>query len=268
MDNIHAHPRVTPDRPVSGFHGMTKTPLPAPGTRERLIAALTDALRQDGMPLYLVGHSYGGHALGLLPRQEWINGAWTFATGAGWHGWMPPLERLRVLFLWRLLGPAWTRMAGYLPWSRLGMGEDLPLDGYRQWREWCRFPRYFFDDLRMQSVTARFDAVRFSIVAVNALDDAWAPPASRDAFMAGYRNAAVRAVTIDPRLAGLGPIGQWGTSGHGLGRCGTTRWIGSKGFPGRRVLRRAGRGRCCRSRGPDGQTRRLDKDSRTLPPSV
>lgn len=87
------------------------------------------------------------------------------------------------------------------------MGEDLPLDVYRQWRDWCRFPRYFFDDPRMKSVTARFDEVRFPIVAVNALDDAWAPPASRDAFMAGYRNAAVRSVTIDPRLAGLGPIG-------------------------------------------------------------
>ncbi|MCV0438623.1 MAG: alpha/beta fold hydrolase [Hydrogenophaga sp.] len=174
------------------------------------LAAAVEAMRQEGMPLYLVGHSYGGHALGLLPRQEGINGAWTFATGAGWHGWMPPLERLRVLFMWRVLGPVWTRMAGYLPWSRLGMGEDLPLDVYRQWREWCRFPRYFFDDPRMKSVTERFDDVRFPIVAVNALDDAWAPPASRDAFMAGYRNAAVRAVTIDPRLAGLGPIGHMG----------------------------------------------------------
>ncbi len=174
------------------------------------LAAGVEAMRQEGVPLYLVGHSYGGHALGLLPHQEWVAGAYTFATGAGWHGWMPPLERLRVLFMWRVLGPVWTRMAGYLPWSLLGMGEDLPLDVYRQWREWCRFPRYFFDDPRMKAVTARFDEVRFPIVAANALDDAWAPPASRDAFMAGYRRAAVRCVTIDPRRAGLGPIGHMG----------------------------------------------------------
>lgn len=174
------------------------------------LAAGVQAMRQDGVPLYLVGHSYGGHALGLLPRYDWVDGAWTFATGAGWHGWMPPLERLRVLFMWRVLGPVWTRMAGYLPWSRLGMGEDLPLDVYRQWRHWCRFPRYFFDDPRMAATTGRFDEVRFPIVAANALDDAWAPPASRDAFMAGYRNASVRAVTIDSRRAGLGPIGHMG----------------------------------------------------------
>ena len=90
------------------------------------------------------------------------------------------------------------------------MGEDLPLDVYRQWRAWCRFPRYFFDDPQMKAITERFGQVRFPIVAANALDDAWAPPASRDAFMAGYRNTSVRAVTIDPRQAGLGPIGHMG----------------------------------------------------------
>jgi predicted alpha/beta hydrolase len=174
------------------------------------LAAGIQAMQTDGVPLYVVGHSYGGHALGLLPRPESVDGAWTFATGAGWHGWMPPLERLRVLFMWRVLGPVWTRMAGYLPWSKLGMGEDLPLDVYRQWRDWCRHPRYFFDDPRMQAVTQRFDDVRFPIVAVNALDDAWAPPASRDAFMAGYRNSAVRSVTIDPRQNQLGAIGHMG----------------------------------------------------------
>src|SRR5690606_3764949 len=127
-----------------------------------------------------------------------------------WHGWMPPRERLRVLLMWHLIGPVMTRVAGYLPWSRLGMGEDLPLDAYRQWRRWCRYPRYFFDDPQMREVTARFDTVRFPIVAANALDDAWAPPASRDAFMAGYRNAAVRSVTLDPRQLGLGAIGHMG----------------------------------------------------------
>ncbi|MBL0945915.1 MAG: alpha/beta hydrolase [Hydrogenophaga sp.] len=174
------------------------------------LAAGVAAMRAPGVPLWLVGHSYGGHALGLLPRPEQVDATYTFATGAGWHGWMPPLERLRVQFMWNVLGPVMTRVAGYLPWSRLGMGEDLPIDVYRQWRHWCRFPRYFFDDPQMREVTSRFDDVRFPIVAVNAIDDAWAPPASRDAFMAGYRNAPVRAVTLDSRRSGLGPIGHMG----------------------------------------------------------
>jgi predicted alpha/beta hydrolase len=175
------------------------------------LAAAVDAMSQDERPLFLVGHSFGGHALGLLPNHERVARVYTFATGAGWHGWMPPLERVRVLFLWYLFGPVLTRWKGYLAWSLAGLGADLPLGVYRDWKRWCRYPRYFFDDPEFGVEAHRlFDRVHVPIVAANALDDRWAPPASRDAFMAGYRNAEVTAVDIDPRAAGVGPIGHMG----------------------------------------------------------
>jgi predicted alpha/beta hydrolase len=34
--------------------------------------------------------------------------------------------------MWRVIGPLMTRYKGYLAWSKLGMGEDLPLGVYRQ----------------------------------------------------------------------------------------------------------------------------------------
>ncbi|UUZ49573.1 hypothetical protein LP420_04710 [Massilia sp. B-10] len=43
-----------------------------------------------------------------------------------------------------------VRLKGYLAWSWLGMGEDLPVDVYRQWKHWCSFPRYFFQDPEMK----------------------------------------------------------------------------------------------------------------------
>lgn len=174
------------------------------------LAAAVQAHHTPDLPLYMVGHSYGGHALGLLPNHGLVDGVYAFATGAGWHGWMPPLERLRVLFMWHILGPLWTRAAGYLPWSHLGMGEDLPLDVYRQWRHWCQFPRYFFDDPNRPDLAESFAQVRVPIMAANATDDAWAPPASRDAFMSGYRQAVVQTLTIDPVRQGMGPIGHMG----------------------------------------------------------
>jgi predicted alpha/beta hydrolase len=96
-----------------------------------LVAARGDA------PLRMVGHSYGGHALGLLPNHPQVQRLVTFATGAGWHGWMPPLERLRVHALWRVIGPLLVHTRGYLAWSALGLGEDLPRDVFYQWRRWC-----------------------------------------------------------------------------------------------------------------------------------
>jgi predicted alpha/beta hydrolase len=174
------------------------------------LAAAVDAITDTTLPLFMVGHSFGGHAFGLLPNHARVAGFYTFGTGAGWHGWMPPLERIRVLFMWRVLGPLITRWKGYLAWSRLGMGEDLPLNVYRQWRQWCRFPRYFFDDPGMQHVQPQFDSVRTPMVALNALDDLWAPPSSRDAFMQGYRNAGWKGVDLDPRQLGPEGIGHMG----------------------------------------------------------
>ncbi|MCB1997329.1 MAG: alpha/beta fold hydrolase, partial [Rhodoferax sp.] len=176
------------------------------------LAAAVDAVPDDGLPLVMVGHSYGGHAFGLLPNHHRVARFVTLATGAGWHGWMPPLERVRVLLMWRVIGPLLTRWKGYLPWSLLGMGEDLPLGVYRQWRHWCQFPRYFFDDpaMRSEGLSERFAAVRTPIVAVNALDDRWAPPASRDAFVAAYRNAPVRPLDLHPASVGMKSIGHMG----------------------------------------------------------
>jgi predicted alpha/beta hydrolase len=90
------------------------------------------------------------------------------------------------------------------------MGEDLPLDVYRQWRTWCRYPRYFFDDPQMSDIRPAFDRVRTPIVAINALDDAWAPPRSRDAFMAGYRGTHWQPVDIDPAATPARAIGHMG----------------------------------------------------------
>ncbi|MCW5628060.1 MAG: alpha/beta fold hydrolase [Rhodoferax sp.] len=174
------------------------------------LAAAVQAMASPDLPLVMVGHSYGGHAFGLLPNHDKVAAFYTFATGAGWHGWMPPGERLKVWMLWNLVGPLATRWKGYLPWRSFGMGEDLPLDVYRQWRRWCQFPRYFFDDPQVRPLLSGFHAVRTPILAANALDDWWAQPRSRDAFMAGYRNAAWQALDIDPARAGLGPIGHMG----------------------------------------------------------
>ncbi|PYC21860.1 alpha/beta hydrolase [Aquipseudomonas alcaligenes] len=174
------------------------------------LAAALDHLHADDLPTFMIGHSFGGHAFGLLPGHERVTGFYTFGTGAGWHGWMPPLERLRVQLMWNLVGPLIVLRKGYLAWSRLGMGEDLPLGVYRQWKRWCRYPRYFFDDPEQQHLAARFASVRTPIVAANSLDDLWAPPSSRDAFMAAYSAAPYQARTIDSQAEGLGAIGHMG----------------------------------------------------------
>jgi Putative transposase len=171
-------------------------------------------MSSQAVPLYLVGHSHGGHAFGMLPNQDKVAGFYAFGTGAGWHGWMPPLERIKVLFMWHVLGPLLTWWKGYLSWSLLGMGEDLPLDAYRQWKRWCRYANYFLGDPSMQHVCG-FERLRAPLMAANSIDDRWSPPKSRDAFIGSYRAAARETLDIDPVLIGLPRIGHMGYFGPG-----------------------------------------------------
>lgn len=173
------------------------------------LSAVVDHLGGSA-PLYLVGHSYGGHALGLLPNHELIAGTYMFGVGAGWHGWMPRSERPRVWLMWSVFGPIITRWKGKLAWSMLGMGEDLPLGVYKQWKRWCHYPRYFFDDPEVPEIAESFASVRSPILALNATDDLWAPPRSRDAFMNGYRHAPWHGIDVDPRTSGFGKLGHMG----------------------------------------------------------
>ena len=174
------------------------------------LAAAVELMSPGRLPLFVVGHSYGGHALGMLPNHHHVRACYSFGTGAGWHGWMAPAERLRVLAMWHLLGPLLSVGQGRLAWSRLRMGADLPLDFYRAWKRACRYPNYFLGDPATRHLAHDFSRVRTPLVAANAIDDRWSPPRSRDAFLPFYSGAQRHAVDLDPAALGLRRIGHMG----------------------------------------------------------
>jgi predicted alpha/beta hydrolase len=162
--------------------------------------------------VYLVGHSLGGHAIGQLPDPSMLKAAYLCGAGAGWAGWMPPSERIKVWCLWNVIGPIATTMLGYQPMSKFGLGEDIPLGVYRDWKRWCGFPRYFFDDTApdAKAIAKRFERVHMPVAAAVSMDDLWAPPKSRDAFFSGYVNAKVDRIDLTPAALGVPQIGHMG----------------------------------------------------------
>lgn len=163
------------------------------------------------VPIHLISHSYGGHALGLLPDPSLVTSMHALGSGSGWHGWMPRVERLRVAALWNVLGPVVVSSTGYLAWKRFGFGEDLPLGVYRQWKHWCRFPNYWFDDPEIGAeMNALFTRVRVPITAINAIDDRWSTPAARDAFFSHYVNSDLTTQDLRPSDIGRSSIGHMG----------------------------------------------------------
>ncbi|XAW90619.1 alpha/beta fold hydrolase [Vibrio sp. CDRSL-10 TSBA] len=177
------------------------------------LAAAIDLMAQDDVPVFVIGHSYGGHAFGLLPNHHKVSGFYVFGTGAGWHGYMPLAEQVKVLTMWNLVLPVLTWWKGYCAWNMLGMGEDLPKQAFEQWRYWCRFRHYFFDDPAMAGIEKLYQSVQTPIVAANASDDLWAMPASRDAFIQYYNRTSVTRITLSPQTLG-GKIGHMGYFRH------------------------------------------------------
>ncbi len=175
------------------------------------LAAVVQYAHERG-EVYLVGHSLGGHAIGQLPDPSMLKAAYLCGAGAGWAGWMPAAERIKVWVLWNVLGPIATTMLGYQPMSKFGIGEDIPLGVYRDWKRWCSFPRYFFDDPApdAKAIVQKFDRVRMPVAAAVSLDDLWAPPKSRDAFFSGYTKTQVDRVDLTPAQLGVQNVGHMG----------------------------------------------------------
>lgn len=159
---------------------------------------------------YAVGHSLGGHAIGQLPQPHLLRAAYLCGTGSGWSGWMPPLERLKVGFMWNLAGPLLTPFYGFHPMKLLGLGDDIPMGVYRDWRRWCKLPNYFFDDPQAAALVAGFARVTLPMAAATSTDDLWALPRSRDAFFKGYSAARVSRIDWEPSALGVAQIGHMG----------------------------------------------------------
>lgn len=173
------------------------------------LAAAVGWLAREDLPLYWVGHSHGGQAIGLLPNHAAITACYSLGCGAGWTGWMGMTEALKVRLLWGAVLPLIVACKGYMAWSLLGMGADLPLGVYKDWKRWCAYPHYFFDDPAMAYLAENYASVSMPCLFAASEDDLWAPPRSRDAFIKGYCNAPVTTLDIPSCTYGA-PMGHMG----------------------------------------------------------
>ncbi|VVD76621.1 alpha/beta hydrolase [Pandoraea iniqua] len=162
------------------------------------------------LPLYAVGHSFGGHAIGLCESTNLLRAAVQVASHAGSMRVVTNLrERRRITLLMHWIGPPLTRAMGYMPGSRLGLGEDLPAGVFLEWSGWTRLENYFFDDPTLHAED-RFARVRTPILAMGFDDDLWATPTGIEALVSRLRNATVVRRSIAAIRSDTGMIGHMG----------------------------------------------------------
>jgi len=173
-------------------------------------AAAIDHMRRvwPAADLKVVGHSFGGQAVGLMPNNSEISRALLVAAQAGYWRLFHAPEKYRVYLMMRFVGSpiAWT--LGYVP-GRLGIGEDLPRDVFLEWTRWVGQKRYFFDDPTLTALE-NFPRYRGKLRAISMTDDPWATEAAVNLLCTGFTGTAPERVDIRPRDVGAERIGHFG----------------------------------------------------------
>jgi predicted alpha/beta hydrolase len=164
--------------------------------------------RYKGMPLTVVGHSFGGQAIGLLPNNDMIARSLLVAAQAGHWALMTPPENYRAYFVVNVLGRPITRLLGYTP-GRLGIGEDLPRGVFMQWTDWVMNKRYYYDDPKLQALT-NYAQYKAPVRALSFTDDPWATLPMVELLCSGFTATRPEIVSVTPQQAGASKIGHFG----------------------------------------------------------
>ncbi len=174
------------------------------------VTAAVDHMRSvwPNVPLSVVGHSFGGQTIGLVPNNSEISRALLVAAQAGYWRLFHSPEKYRVYLFMAVFGRGLARMLGYVP-GRLGLGEDVPRDVFLEWTDWVTRPRYFFDDPSLEALE-NFPRYRGALRAMCMTDDPWATAPAVDLLCAGFTGTKAERVNIDPRAVGAKRIGHFG----------------------------------------------------------
>ncbi|WP_431710650.1 alpha/beta hydrolase family protein [Glutamicibacter uratoxydans] len=169
------------------------------------------------LPQYALGHSVGGHGVALDYGTDQLTRAVIISSHLANIGSIEDFwERLRVRAVLHWLGPVMSRVLGYMPGQRLGLGENIPAAAMFEWGRWNLKPEYFFDDPSMNAAQ-RCTRVTTPLLLAGSSDDPWASAAQMDRFASKLVNAPVLRRTVSPQELGATAIGHHGLMRRGIG---------------------------------------------------
>lgn len=164
--------------------------------------------RYKELPLNVIGHSFGGQAVGLLSNNTEIQRTLFIAAQAGYWKMFASPERYRVYAMLRYVGGPLSNLIGYVP-GRFGLGQDMPREVFRQWTSWVMNPRYFFTDDKLEGLS-HFAEYRGALRALCFTDDPWATRRAVDMLCSAFTAIEPEVIDIAPRDHGAGQIGHFG----------------------------------------------------------
>ena len=193
-------------------------------------AALAEAARRrapGALPLLLVGHSFGGNAIGLADGFGEADALLGVAAQSGdWRNW-PGRHRLLTHAFFHALLPAAAHLLGKAPgWVLGGSGAGLPKGVALDWARWGRRRGYLFTDPALAAHLRGYRSFLGPVHLWHVSDDwTYGPPAAVDALALQFSAARVQRPALDAAALHSGPIGHFGAFRAEPGRRIWPRWL-------------------------------------------
>ena len=164
-----------------------------------------------GLPLLLVGHSFGGNSIGFARGVERADALLFVGSQVGEPRLYPGVKRWLAGFFFRAWVPGLVAVMGYLPGWAMGPGaQAMPGGVARQWAQWGRKRGWAFADPAMQPYRSA-SALTVPVHLWDVSDDlTFAPAAAVDALAEQFRNAALQRHSVTPAQVGLKSLGHFG----------------------------------------------------------
>jgi predicted alpha/beta hydrolase len=164
-----------------------------------------------GLPLLLVGHSFGGNCIAFAAGVERADAILGVGSQLGEPRLYPGRHRVVAGLFFRAWLPAVVAAFGHAPGWALGpSAQPLPPGVARQWAAWGRRRGWAYADPALRAHRAA-SAVLAPVHLWNVSDDlTYAPARAVDALAAQFRNAAVQRHTLTPAQVGTRSLGHFG----------------------------------------------------------
>lgn len=169
-----------------------------------------------GLPLLLIGHSFGGNAIGFAQGVERADALLAVGSQLGEPRLYPGVHGWVAQFFFRALLPAAVATFGHTPGWLMG-GEPLPPEVARQWARWGLTRGWAMADAAMRPHSS-YGAIVAPVHLWNVTDDlTYAPPRAVNALAEVFRQAATQRHTLSPSQAGVRRLGHFGAFRRDVG---------------------------------------------------
>jgi predicted alpha/beta hydrolase len=171
-------------------------------------ALLHEVSETSPLPLFVVGHSFGGQVAPLLPSRERLAGLVNIAVGSGSARHITPRIRRSAPLMWHVLAPVLCPVFGYFPGARLGVIGDLPSGAMFQWRRWCLTPDYLLTG--EPGAREAYASADYPVLALTFTDDEMLLEDGSRLIHGAYRKRPVDYRILEPAQHDLQRIGHFG----------------------------------------------------------